>query len=156
MAKTHCDICNRDFKNEESLAMHNSAKHDPSNSYNPEKKSSFKWFIIIGIAILLIAGFYYYKNLTGNSINNNEVQKITLGFKNNYSPNTIQVKSGIPVELTLDNSVRGCYRSFNIPALGISKNFLSSSDKLEFTPTEKGTFQFRCGMGMGTGTLIVS
>src|SRR3989339_690282 len=83
------------------------------------------------------------------------IQKITLSMKGNYYPNTINVKSGIPVEITLDSSVRGCYRSFSIPKLDVSKYSSSPTDTIKFTPNEKGTFRFQCSMGMGTGTIIV-
>ena len=83
-------------------------------------------------------------------------QEITLSMKNyNYYPNTITVKANQPVEITLDNSVGGCYRSFNIPQLGVDKYSQNQGDKIAFTPTEKGTFQFKCSMGMARGTLIV-
>ena len=73
----------------------------------------------------------------------------------NYYPNTITVKSGQPVELTLDESVRGCLRGFTIKDLGVSKYSKTPEDSIDFTPTEKGTFAFSCSMGMGYGTIIV-
>jgi plastocyanin domain-containing protein len=30
------------------------------------------------------------------------------------------------------------------------------SDTIKFTPNQKGTFEFACGMRMGYGTIIVS
>ncbi|MBI2630106.1 cupredoxin domain-containing protein [Candidatus Pacearchaeota archaeon] len=156
--KTRCEICDRTFKDEEGLAMHNSAKHPSSleQEKSPKKMRSI-WAIAI-IALLLIGGgfiFFNDKSINGNSVQDSEIQKITLSFKNNYYPNTINVKSGIPVEIELDNSVRGCFRSFNIPKLGVSKRSSSPEDTIKFTPNQKGTFKFQCGMGMGTGTIIV-
>ena len=95
-------------------------------------------------------------NNTGNVIDNGgNVQKINIGFKSNYYPNTITVKEGVPVEITLDKSVGGCYRAFSIPGLGVSKYSSSPTDTINFTPNKKGTFKFQCSMGMGTGTIIV-
>ena len=68
---------------------------------------------------------------------------------------TIKVKANQPVEITLDNTVRGCYRAFTIRALGVSEYSADPSNKVTFTPTQKGTFGFACTMGMGTGTIIV-
>jgi len=59
MSKTHCDICDRNFKNEEALEMHNRAKHA-----SPEKKESKplpmkkirNWGIFIIIIVLLVWG----------------------------------------------------------------------------------------------------
>ena len=97
-----------------------------------------------------------YEKVNSSALTENDaVQKINLGFKNGYYPNTIAVKAGKSVEITLDSSVRGCYRSFNIPQLGISVYSKNPSDTIEFFPNKKGQFEFRCGMGMGRGTIIV-
>ena len=161
--RARCEVCNRDFPSQDALIMHNSAKH-PVQEQN---KKSYKKpiFIVIIISVLLIGGFFLFNNksINGNIINDNKdnsqntenVQKITLGFNRNYYPNTISVKQGIPVEITLDSSVRGCYRSFNIKSLGVSKSSSSPSDTITFTPSKKGSFEFACGMRMGKGTIIV-
>ena len=155
--KVRCEECDRDFPSLDALSMHNAAKH--SSIIKGKKGLSKKSAITIAIiAIILISGFWFVynssgKDATGNVVN--EIQKITLSMKGNYYPNTIKVKSGAPVEITLDSSVRGCYRSFSIPGLGVSKYLSGLSDTIEFTPNQKGTFRFQCSMGMGTGTLIV-
>ena len=96
------------------------------------------------------------QDITGNVIANNEIQKITLGIKNyNYYPNTIKVKAGIPVRINLDESVRGCYRSFVIRDFGIAKRLATPEDYVEFIPSKKGTYTFACSMGMGRGKIIV-
>lgn len=163
--KTHCEICNENFKSEEALAMHNFAKH--KNAIIEQKGNSNKlfWGFIAGFILVVIGIILYFSfasagnsgNVSGNVAGGNgDVQKVNIGFSNyNYYPRTITVKQGIPVEITLDNSVGGCYRSFNIPAMGVSKRSSGPSDIIKFTPTEKGTYPFRCSMGMGTGTIVV-
>ena len=85
-----------------------------------------------------------------------DYQKVVLSIKNgNYYPNTITVSAGKPVRIYLDGSVQGCYRSFLIPSFGVQKFTPGSQDYAEFTPTTTGTYGFRCGMGMGHGTLVV-
>ncbi len=122
--------------------------------------------LIFGIVILvaLVGGFLYWENSRSNytPTSNNDVpssgdfQKVVISFKNyNYYPNTITVKAGKPVRVYLDNSVGGCYRSFNIRELDVSKYLATSNDYVEFTPTTAGRYKFECSMGMGTGTLIV-
>lgn len=127
--------------------------------------------IILSLTILLVLVvgsfvFSSYRDLDIKTIdtitdvnaaaNAEDVQKITLGMKNyNYYPNTITVKEGRPVELTLDDSIYGCLRSFTVKDLGVSKYSRSSGDVITFTPTKKGTFRFSCSMGMGYGTIIV-
>src|SRR3989344_1389491 len=66
-----------------------------------------------------------------------QVQNITLSLKNyNYYPNTIKVKSGTPVSITLDSSVYGCYRSITIDKLRVLKYSLNPQDTIEFIPTQ--------------------
>lgn len=119
---------------------------------------------ILVIFIIVVGGYFYVNSeddlITGDVINNpqdsGESQKVIIGMKNgNYYPNTITVKANQPVEITLDNSVGGCFRSFVIKDFGVSKYSKDPSQKIVFTPTKTGTFRFQCGMGMGTGTLIV-
>ena len=125
-------------------------------------KKSTLYYILGTIILLVIAGSFMLKTIsssTGNLVelkSNGEAQKIVIGVKDyNYYPNTIKVKVGIPVSISLDKSVYGCLRSFTIRDFGISKYLKTPEDTIEFTPTKKGTFKFACSMGMGTGTLIV-
>ena len=122
--------------------------------------------LLVAVVIIaaLIGGFMFIGTgkvapVTGQVISNpsnGEVQEVTLGMKNlNYYPRTIEVKAGVPVELTLDSSVQGCFRSFAVPDLGVFGVARTPSDTIKFTPNKKGTFAFRCSMGMGDGTLIV-
>ena len=131
------------------------------------KKSDMWKYILFIILIIGVIGIFMFVNAggannnpaTGNVVNNDnseDTQKITLGVKNfNYYPNTITVKAGKPVSITLDSSVQGCLRSFNIKDLGVKEYSQSPSQTIDFTPTEKGTFAFSCSMGMGYGKLIV-
>jgi len=120
-----------------------------------------KTFLILIVAIILVGSFIFMRPsslITGNDIvsGNGEMQKVILSEKNlNYYPNTFTVEAGKPVELTLDNSVKGCLRSFIIRDLGVSKYAKALADKIIFTPTKKGSFTFTCSMGMGYGTIIV-
>lgn len=153
MKKIKCEICDKSFSNENALEMHNKSKH-----YKNKGKYGNK-IIYVGIAIVIILAiglFFALRNNGSSASDSNAVQKITLSFENNYLPNTIEVKQGIPVEITLDSSVGGCYRAFTIPALGVSKISRSPSDTIKFTPTKAGIFRFQCGMNMGYGTIIVN
>jgi len=154
-----CEACNREFGSQEALASHNAAKHNiPLNNTQKEgsKINKKTMFWIISIATVIIIAYFLISgnSLTGNATSDN-IQKITLSFKNNYSPNTITVEAGKPVEITLDSSVRGCFRSFNIRELGVSYKSSNPSDTIKFTPNKKGSFEFACGMRMGTGTINV-
>lgn len=118
-------------------------------------------YILIIIVLVGVVGNFVISGdnkVTGNSVNEitGNPQKVNIGMKNyNYYPDTIRVKANQPVEITLDDSVYGCFRAFTIRDLGVSKYTQNPSDKIIFTPTEKGTFRFSCSMGMGVGTIIV-
>ncbi len=86
-----------------------------------------------------------------------DVQVVNLYFKNgNYYPNTIRVKKDIPVKIIVDtNTVQGCMKTIVIPKLNIRKTITNSDNVIEFTPGIPGAIPFTCGMGMGTGTIIV-
>ena len=120
-------------------------------------------FMSIAILILIVGGFVWLgsgkeASPTGNTIaaGEGEVQKIILSTKDyNYYPNTIKVKAGQPVSISLDSSVSGCLRSFTIRDLGLVKYLKTPQDSLDFTPSKPGTYKFACSMCMGTGTLIV-
>ena len=120
-----------------------------------------KKLMIIGIIVLIALGIFFVSQ-SKSAVPSQEVprtgdaQKVTLSMKDlNYYPQTITVKAGTPVELTLDKSVTGCLRAFTIPDLGITKYAKSPNDVIRFMPTTPGTYRFACTMGMGYGTLIV-
>lgn len=84
------------------------------------------------------------------------IQRVTLGFgRLNYNPAAIRVRRGIPVALTADRTVGGCFSSFVIPELNVWKQFSETDRTITFTPNRSGTFRFTCAMGMGDGRLIV-
>ena len=112
------------------------------------------------ILLVLIIGFFMLKsNATGKIIDgssNGDVQKIIIGMRNyNYYPNTINLKVGESVSISLDSSVSGCFRDFTIKEFGIRKYLRTPQDSVEFTPTKPGTYTFACSMGMGVGRFVV-
>lgn len=87
----------------------------------------------------------------------NGVQEATLSWgKLNYNPETIKAKKGVPLRITADmQRLSGCFQSFRIADLGVTKAFTENDNVIEFTPQKSGTFTFGCSMGMGAGKLIV-
>ena len=89
-----------------------------------QKKASKPMIYVVGIILIIgLAGYMVFGSKseasnTGNKKENNagkEVQEVVLGVKDyNYYPNTVTVKSGKPVKITLDKTVTGCLRSFMI------------------------------------------
>ena len=106
-------------------------------------------FIILGAVLV----FGINKDNSSDS-SKGDVEKISIGMNNyNYYPNTIKVKAGVPVEITLDDSVGGCFRDLVIPKLGIRKYLQGSKDKVTVT-FDKGEYVYACSMYMGQGKII--
>lgn len=76
---------------------------------------------------------------------------------NGYSPNYIQVKSGVPVRLNLSTvGGFGCTVGFRIPKLGIAKDLSQANPTVvEFTPKKEEKITWTCSMGMYSGTIDV-
>lgn len=85
------------------------------------------------------------------------VQTITMiQSASGYSPETLRVKAGLPVQwvITSESSFT-CASSIVVPSLGISTNLKKGENIIEFTPTKTGSIPFSCSMGMYRGTIIV-
>jgi len=87
----------------------------------------------------------------------NGAQELLLVAERGYTPDTLTVKKGTPVRLTVEYRERAtCQKQFLIPAFAVNETLPDYGSKVvEFTPTKTGTFPFTCGMGMYRGTLIV-
>ena len=85
------------------------------------------------------------------------IQEQVITVSGGYSPATVTVRAGRPVRLLFDRQeTNPCSEEIVIGAFGIKK-FLPAHQRtaVEFTPTTPGTFDFRCGMGMLHGKLVV-
>lgn len=89
----------------------------------------------------------------------NGVQKVTISISSGgYTPKYFRVKSGIPVELTLDTDgeVYSCATAFTFKAFDIYEVLKPVDTKVhKFTPEKKGKFTFSCSMGMYSGVMEV-
>lgn len=73
-----------------------------------------------------------------------------------YQPNRFTVKVGVPVKWDINSVSASCATSLQVPGLGITKSLKRGENSIEFTPTETGTINFSCGMGMYTGQFYVT
>ncbi|MDA3836207.1 MAG: cupredoxin domain-containing protein [Nanoarchaeota archaeon] len=119
------------------------------------KKSTLYWSVASVAVIVAVVMFMSGGSATGNvTASSGDVQHIVIGMQNyNYAPNVIHVKAGVPVSISLDDSVGGCYRDFMVPGLKLRKYMKTSGDTLEFT-LPKGSYVFACSMYMGQGKII--
>lgn len=89
----------------------------------------------------------------------NGIQKVTISISGGgYTPKYFRVKSGVPVELTLDTDgeVYSCATAFTFKAFDIYEVLKPVDTKVhKFTPEKKGKFTFSCSMGMYSGVMEV-
>lgn len=85
------------------------------------------------------------------------VQKATVTIDGGYSPSSVAVKVGKPVEITfIRKSAAGCDGELVIPDLKFRKS-LKPGEKavVKFTPKKTGPVAFQCGMAMYRGQIAV-
>lgn len=91
-----------------------------------------------------------------------QVVKTTFTKKNDITPSSFSVKSGTPVkfEVNVQDDGFGCMSTITIPGLVDQDNvqLLEKGKTLtfEFTPSEKGTYEITCAMGVPRGKIIVT
>lgn len=86
------------------------------------------------------------------------VQVITSTLTLGRYPN-ITVQAGIPVKWVIDapaGSINGCNYKMILREYGIEYTFQEGENIIEFTPTEAGTYQYSCWMGMIHGNIFVT
>ena len=74
-----------------------------------------------------------------------------------YTPISVQV--GVPVVWTIDvpdGNLTGCNNPIMIPEWGVEVTLSVGENLVEFTPSEVGTFQYMCWMGMISGNIFVT
>lgn len=110
----------------------------------------------IPVYIDLSGGVYALEDPYIRVENGVQVADITV-YPTSYTPNRIQVKSGVPVKLNLTPTGGfGCTAAFRIPQLGISKMLAQNqTTPVEFTPTKPGKLTWTCSMGMYYGVIEV-
>lgn len=85
-----------------------------------------------------------------------EVQKITVDTSSGgYDPNTINLKAGIPAEITFTQS-SGCLSQVVFSDFNINEDLTSGPKTIKLPALESGaTYDFSCGMQMVFGKIVV-
>ena len=86
------------------------------------------------------------------------VQEAVITVKGGYDPGEVRVEAGRPVRLIFDRQeTNPCSDELVIPEFRIHRALPPHRRTVvEFTPDSPGTFDFKCGMGMLHGKLIVT
>jgi plastocyanin len=83
------------------------------------------------------------------------VQVISVDVSNGtYDPNTIQLKAGVPAEITFSQA-SGCTGSVQSSDLGFSEDLTTGPKTVKLAGLKPGTYSFYCGMQMVFGSVVV-
>lgn len=84
-----------------------------------------------------------------------QVVRMTENYQG-YTPNSFTVRKGIPVKWIINSEAPfSCASTIVMPKYKINKNLSAGENIIEFTPTEVGSANFSCAMGMYTGTFNI-
>ncbi|HEX9863780.1 MAG TPA: cupredoxin domain-containing protein [Acidimicrobiia bacterium] len=116
---------------------------------------------LAGLALIgLIAWYFWMSKPTGMlaGITSDGTQEAFIVVKGGYSPDTIRVAAGRPVRLVFNRQESDpCSERVVLDAFGVSAELPQGSNvPIEFTPTEEGSYEFACQMGMLRGKVVVS
>ncbi|MBV6431577.1 MAG: hypothetical protein IANPNBLG_01709 [Bryobacteraceae bacterium] len=120
-----------------------------------------QWLVLFaGIAAIGWVNWYFFlarrPSLKAASVAGG-VQEIVVTVHGGYSPSAIHVSKDKPVRLIFDRQeTSGCSEEVVLSSFGIRK-FLPAFEKtaVEFTPSQRGSFEFTCGMSMLRGKIMV-
>jgi len=116
---------------------------------------------VAGLALIgLIAWYFWMSKPDGTvaGITSDGTQEAFIVVKGGYSPDTIRVKAGTPVRLVFNRQESDpCSERVVLDDFGVSADLPQGSNvPVAFTPTEPGSYEFACQMGMLRGTILVS
>lgn len=127
--------------------------------------------VVLGLSMFSqgwsLAGFIDLPLLSGTSIKEGAESSVNVKdgvqvINSTLSPGnypSITVQAGMPVKWVIDapkGSINGCNYKLYINEYGIEHQFKSGENIIEFTPTNSGTFNYSCWMGMIRGTIAVT
>jgi plastocyanin len=82
------------------------------------------------------------------------VQKISVDASQGYNPNVIQLKAGVPAEITFSQS-SGCTAIVQSSDLGFQEDLSAGPKTVKIKALQPGTYNFACGMNMVRGQIVV-
>jgi plastocyanin len=90
----------------------------------------------------------------GTAVVSGGVQKIQVAVSNVYNPNVINLKAGLPADITFSGG-QGCTTSVQSQQLGFQADMTSGPQTVHVRALQPGTYSFACGMNMVHGKVIV-
>jgi len=85
------------------------------------------------------------------------VQQVDIMVKGGYSPSTIEVAHGQPVQLNFyRDEENSCSEELLMPDFNVRRDLPAfQTTRVELLPQQPGRYEFTCGMGMLRGSLVV-
>ena len=105
----------------------------------------------------LMAWYFFGPKKSRHAEMSEGVQIIKVTVKGGYSPDVIQVASGVPVRMMFDRQESGdCSSRVVFPDFKVNQILPAfQTTTVEFLPAQPGEYGFACGMGMLHGRLRV-
>lgn len=136
----------------------------------PFRKTLYKGLCMMAVVALIIvtgiAGSYFAEknNLEAAAAAGQDIEVVdgVQVVNSTLEPGSypdISVQVGNPVRWVIDapeGSINGCNYKMLISEYGIEYSFQEGENIIEFTPTETGTYDYTCWMGMIHGTIYVT
>jgi len=114
--------------------------------------------VLAAVAAIAMLGWYFFAPRRARAAAVSDgVQRVGVTVRGGYSPNVVQVRQGVPVEIEFDRQESGdCTSRVVFPDLQLSAALPAHQHTtVRFTPARVGSFGFACGMNMIHGTLVV-
>lgn len=116
--------------------------------------------VVLGAALAIagLAWYFFAPRRAQAAAVSGGVQRIQVTIRGGYSPNIVQVRQGIPVEIEFDRQETGdCSSRVVFPDLHLSAALPAHQRTIvKFNPQQAGSFPFVCSMNMISGTLVVT
>ncbi|MDP7725189.1 heavy metal translocating P-type ATPase [Mycobacterium sp. TY814] len=110
------------------------------------------------LAIAALAWYFFGPRRAHTTAVSDGVQRVQITIRGGYSPSVVQVRQGIPVQISFDRQETGdCSSLVVFPDLQLSAALPAhQTTTVTFTPQRPGSFEFSCSMNMIHGTLVVT
>ncbi|KAA1251563.1 heavy metal translocating P-type ATPase [Mycobacterium simiae] len=116
--------------------------------------------VLVGAALAIggLAWYFFAPRRAHAAAVSDGVQRIQVMIRGGYSPNVVQVRQGIPVEIEFDRQETGdCSSRVVFPDLQLSAALPAHQrTTVRLIPQQAGSFGFSCSMNMISGTLVVT
>jgi P-type Cu+ transporter len=113
-----------------------------------------------GALLLLAVGVHAAAGTSRAAAQPTDIRRINIeATGKGFAPDTVRLPVGAPADLVFTRTTTsGCMAQVHIPDLGIGKTALVLGEPvvIRVTPEKAGSYEFRCGMDMHRGVIIVA